>query len=247
MRLALVSDIHGNAVAFEAVLADLHQQAVDSIVCLGDVATLGPEPLRAIELVQALNCPCVQGNHEAALLNPQATQALSIGPHLVSTMDWCRQQLTAAHRAWFGAFAPTLTVPLDGTHHVLCFHGTPRSNTEIVLATTPPEELDTLFGDVTTPVLVGGHTHIQLLRQHRGRLLINSGSVCSAFMTPPIGTGAPTLLPRAEYAILTWANGAPSVEFRRVPFDLAEFLRRLDASTLPLKDWWRTEYTRNWQ
>ena len=70
MRVALISDIHGNDVALRAVLADIRRRGVDQIVCLGDVATLGPSPQRTVDLVVELNCPCIMGNHDAFLLEP---------------------------------------------------------------------------------------------------------------------------------------------------------------------------------
>lgn len=71
MRIALISDIHGNTVALDAVLASLEQRPVDRVVCLGDVATTGPQPREALAVLQALACPMVMGNTDAWLLNPE--------------------------------------------------------------------------------------------------------------------------------------------------------------------------------
>ena len=69
MRVALLSDIHGNLTAFEAVLADTQTASIDQVIFLGDAATLGPHANEVVELLRGLNCPCVLGNHESYQLN----------------------------------------------------------------------------------------------------------------------------------------------------------------------------------
>ncbi len=71
MRIALISDIHGNAVALDIVLDALKKQQVDSIICLGDVAASGPQPCQVIERLRAIGCPVVMGNTDDWLLQPQ--------------------------------------------------------------------------------------------------------------------------------------------------------------------------------
>ena len=69
MRVALISDIHGNEVALRAVLEEIESEGIEQIVCLGDVATLGPRPGRVIDLIEGLDCPCIMGNHDEFLLD----------------------------------------------------------------------------------------------------------------------------------------------------------------------------------
>ncbi|MBL8057115.1 MAG: metallophosphoesterase family protein [Anaerolineales bacterium] len=244
MRLALLSDIHGNAVALDAVLADLDRQAVDAILCLGDVATLGAQPRLVLDRLQALGCACVRGNHDDALLDLERATALHIGPPLHPTLQWCAEQLTDGDREWLRASQPTLRRPLGADADLLAFHGSPRSNVDLILAGTPPAALDEMLAGQSAAVLAGGHTHMQLLRQHHGRLLFNPGSVGCPFQTPPPSEAAPTLLPWAEYALLTWAAGAVHVDLRRVPYDLEAWIAALAASDLPLKGWWLGQYRR---
>lgn len=244
-RLALISDIHGNAFALEAVLADIKSQGVEAIICLGDVATLGPQPISVLERLIQLKCPYIFGNHEAALLEPATAEALNIPPHLHSSLEWCRQQLTTEHFDFLRAFAPTYTVALGPNAELLCFHGSPYSNIDLILAETPAAELDQLLAGHAATIFAGGHTHFQLLRQHRSQLVINPGSVGSAFLTPSLEANRPTLLPWAEYALVSWAEGVTSVDFRRVPFDVAGYLHVVEQTDLPLKTWLRQQYTRH--
>jgi predicted phosphodiesterase len=241
MRIALISDIHGMYVALEAVLADIQRQHVDQIICLGDVATLGPQPCEVIARLKALDCPCVMGNHEAFLLDGDLIYTSTSVPMVIESVDWCARQLATTEVEYVRSLQPVITVSLDSTATLLCFHGSPKSNIDIMLATTPAAELDTLLAGATATVMAGGHTHIQMLRQHKGLLLVNPGSVGKPFAEMPY-QGTPQLLPWAEYAIVHGRHGRVGVELRRVPMDLDALKQTILASTLPMREWLARQY-----
>ena len=108
MRLAFISDIHGHDTALEAVLNDLAGRQVDSIVCLGDVATIGPQPLPVIARLKSLGCAIITGNHDAALLDPASAPQLQIAPPLLPALEWCARQLAPDDIAYLQSFKPTL-------------------------------------------------------------------------------------------------------------------------------------------
>ncbi|WP_225158203.1 MULTISPECIES: metallophosphoesterase family protein [unclassified Bradyrhizobium] len=217
MPVALLSDIHGNDVALRAVLADIRRHGVDHIVCLGDVATFGPSPQRAVELRVESNCLCIMGKHDALLLEPKLMRAYTQAVPVIDAINWCREQLTRDSFDYFASFKPTAELPL-GLGSMLLYHGSPRSNVEDILATTPSEQLDTLFEERQAPVMAGGHTHLQMLRQHRGSLVLNVGSVGMPFKEY-VAAARPTILAHAEYAIVEEAGGVVSVTLYRVPLD----------------------------
>src|SRR3954471_11347311 len=99
VKVALVSDIHGNAVAFDAVLDDISDQEVDAVVCLGDVATLGPEPGEVLDRLRRLGCLCVRGNHDDYLLQPDLVDDHSEAPEIREAIDWAREELTSTDLA----------------------------------------------------------------------------------------------------------------------------------------------------
>lgn len=241
MRIALISDIHGNYTALEAVLRDIHEQKVDSIICLGDVSSLGPQPCEVLEKIHELNCPCVLGNHESAMLNPSKASDYHIAAHLHSTIEWGIGKLSAADLDYFRSLPKTLDFQLDAQHTLLCYHGSPQSNVDNLLPETPLDKLGKYLEGQTAHIMAGGHTHFQMLRQFEGRLVINPGSVGSAFLTPPLAP-RPMLLPWAEYGLVDCADHAIKVDLRRVAFDIQKFLRLLEKSNLPLKDWWQDQY-----
>lgn len=218
MRIALISDIHGNEVALEAVLADIAQHGADQVVCLGDVATLGPRPEAVLARLRDAGCLCILGNHDAFLLDPALIHTYTEAPIIVQAVDWCRSRLSAAELDFVRGFAPTRRLALDEGCELLLFHGSPRSHMEDLLATTSESKLDEALAGASATAMAGGHTHIQMLRQHRGILLVNPGSVGMPFKEYVAGR-TPTLLPHAEYALVEAKQGAISVLLRRVPVD----------------------------
>lgn len=241
-RLALIADIHGHDVALEAVLTDLQPYRVDAILCLGDVATIGPQPKQLLARLQATGCLCILGNHDAALLSPEHALAYQVAAPLLPTLHWCAAQLDQSDLDYLRSFKHSVTFPLGPDVNLLAFHGSPRSYTDLILPTISEEELEHLLADQTATILAGGHSHIQMMRQHRGKVVVNPGSVGSVFLRPPLANTTPTLLPWAEYALLTWINGVLSVELRRVPFDLKLFFEVVAESTIPIKSWWQQQY-----
>ena len=241
MRIALISDIHGNHVALKSVLQDIDRAAVDRVVCLGDVATLGPDPSSVVETLQAVGCECIMGNHDAFLLDPALIQGYTEAAIVVETVDWCRRQLSAAQLARLRSFQPRIELTLNAETTLLLFHGTPRSHMENLLATTPAEEVEQMLAGYSATVLAGGHTHIQMLRQHRGRLIVNVGSVGLPFREFVNGQ-APSLLHHAEYAIIEAHPSGISVDLRRVRLDRPALYAAVTASDIPLRAMLQAEY-----
>ena len=245
MRVALISDIHGNFVSLQAVLADLAQQQVDRVICLGDVATLGPQPHEVVARLRRLNCACIMGNHDTFVLKPHLLHTYMDAPWFAESIKWCIAQLSADDLAFVQAFKPTLTVKMDANTTMLCFHGSPHSNTDIILATTPAADVDKMLAGHQATVMAGGHTHVQMLRQHNGLIILNPGSVGMPFEQMPF-TGTPRILPQAEYAIVTWRNGVISADLRRVPIDLDAVKQAALDSELPEPDEWVKNWITKW-
>jgi len=220
MRIALISDIHANLQALKAVLEDIAAQGADQIIFLGDAATIGPYPKETLETLQALNCVCILGNHDATLLEPTQAAKFQIADSLLPTLDRTLGCLSESHFSFLRSFRPTYEVELQGRLTLLCFHASPRSNIEMVLSTTPEKTLTEILSGQSAEILAGGHTHIQMYRQHGEQVIINPGSVGSAFVEAYIPGGAnPRLLPWAEYAILRADKSGWSVDLRRVRYD----------------------------
>lgn len=233
IRVALVSDLHGNALAFEQVLSRIANQGVDQIICLGDVATLGPEPERVLELVHASGAVCILGNHDEFMLRPEVVASYTTIPVLIDAIDWCRAKLSTASLDLIRSFREGYELQLNERETLLAFHGTPSSNTIDLLATTVPDVVEDWISGYKGSVLVGGHTHLQMLRQHRGRLLVNPGSVGMPFKEYVAGA-APEVLPFAEYALVDADVTSVTVTFQRVALNKARLRESVLAVDYPL-------------
>lgn len=243
MRIALISDIHGNLPALKAALDDIRAQGVDQIVFLGDAATLGPHPTETLEFLDAWNCICIQGNHDAAMLDPAQATDFQITATLIPTLEWGRDLLSESDFDFLRSFLPTYELDLGHDIKILCYHGSPRSNTDMILSATDEQTLDGFFAGRTANLLTGGHTHIQMIRQRGEQVIINPGSVGNAFTKPYLpGSGTPILLPWAEYALVSVKKNGWSADLRRIRFDAQAVHRAVAASTNPSKEWWLAQY-----
>ena len=140
-RLALISDIYGNGVALDAVLADLARRDVADIVCLGDLAAGGPQPQEVLARLRELDCQAVRGNANGWLLEGLPPGRSNETRRLGEIMAWACARLAPADLDYLAALPSTLTITAENLS-LLWFHGSPRSDIEPLLATTPEAELD---------------------------------------------------------------------------------------------------------
>lgn len=244
MRIGLIADIHGNLVALDAVLAALARESPDQLVCLGDVAALGPQPREVLARLRELACPVVLGNVDAWLLDPPPFRADDPDRQLfLDLTQWCLSQLIPEDIASLRAFPPTITIPFGNAGQLLCAHGSPRSFDDVIAATTPDAEIARMLAGQRADVLAGGHTHTQLLRRHGDTVIVNPGSVG----LPGVNPGTPDLpLNRrvrwAEYAVLDLTDGHRRFDLRRMPLDLDAVFQAARASAMPHFDWWASKW-----
>src|SRR4051812_42405463 len=112
MRIAILSDVHGNCVGLDAALADLQQHPADQLVCLGDMIQGGPQPAEVVARLRSLDCPIVMGNADAWLLNEQATDAEPSTPQQLAVREWQLTRLSPDDCAFIECFQPTVDVDL---------------------------------------------------------------------------------------------------------------------------------------
>lgn len=247
MRIGVFSDMHGNYVAFEAVLDDLKQAGVDRLVCLGDAVQGGPQPAQVVARLRELACPVVMGNADDWMLTGKETGADLIAEERLRKMnavrEWSLAQLSAEDQAFIAGFQPTVTVELNAAQNLVCFHGSPASYDDLIFPTTPEEDFQKMLGAYAAHILTGGHTHMQQLRRIADSFFFNPGSVGLAYShQQPEGSFHTD--PWAEYAILTADGGKISLEFRRVPFDVSRLIDVYHASGRPHADEVIAQYTR---
>jgi predicted phosphodiesterase len=236
MRIALISDIHGNLFALDAVLRELEREQFDHLICLGDVAD-GPQPCEALERVRALGCPVIMGNWDAAFLRGMPDPTDEVSQKLADIGAFWADKLAPGHRAFVETFVPTLELPLDDGGQAVFFHGSPRSYDDWIFGGTPDPEVDAMLAGHEGSLMVGGHTHLQLVRRLESGMFVNPGSVGLPFQHWWPNTVV--IAPWAEYGLLEIAeDGRLRVDLRRTTYDVEALLALSRESGMPHAEWW---------
>lgn len=245
MRIALLADIHGNLVALETVLHELAQESIEQVICLGDVGALGPQPREVLARLRQLHCPVILGNTDAWLLAAPGAKT-SDSETLRAITAWCAEQLTEEDRSYLHTFSPLLKFPLDAGRTLLCYHGSPRSFDDVIASITLNAVVKQMLVGLAATVMVGGHTHIQMIRRYENAHLVNVGSVG----LPGVNAGSPELPSNrqvhwAEYGVLSIEAGRLSIDLRRTPLDMHAVLRAGTNSGMPHVEWWLQKWENN--
>jgi predicted phosphodiesterase len=237
-RIAVFSDIHGNAFAFDVMLADLRRDQVDSMVCLGDAIQGGAQPAQVVARLRELACPVVMGNADAWMLTGEETGSEAIAPERLVKMQairhWSLAQLSSEDKAFIRQFQPTVEIPLESDRNLLCFHGSPASFDDVILPTTSEEDFNKYLASYVPHMMTGGHTHIQQIRRIKATdsFYFNPGSVGFAYShQQPEGSFHADAW--AEYAIFSYENGRCSLDLRRIPYDAQSVIEIYRSSGRP--------------
>jgi diadenosine tetraphosphatase ApaH/serine/threonine PP2A family protein phosphatase len=229
MRIAVLSDIHANLRAFQAVLADIDETGADAIWCLGDIVGYGPSPNECCALARERATVSLCGNHDLGVIG--ALDLGSFSGEAGIAARWTQEQLAPEHRGWLASLTPSATV--DGAE---LFHASPRDPVwEYVLSDYTAEQALLL---TTAQLVLVGHSHVALaLHEDSGGV---DGGLAPAGTEVELG-GARRLLnpgsvgqprdgdPRAAWLLLDGGRAA----FRRVDYDVAAVQAEILAAGLP--------------
>ncbi len=208
MQVGVISDVHGNKVALEAVLGDMPD--VDALVCAGDIVGYNPWHAACVETVKERSIPTVSGNHDRAVAGDGSFGFNSMAG---AGVRHAREQLSDDQLAWLAALPETRRL-FDGRVRVV--HGHPENPDRY----TYPAEFDpALLGE--EEVLILGHTHVQHHERYADGVVVNPGSVGQ----PRDGD------PRAAYALLDLDTLA--VTEHRVEYDVGQVVDAVEAAGLP--------------
>ena len=246
MKIAAVSDIHGNLFALDAVLADIDRRGVDLIVNLGDMLSGPLLPRETADRLMALYLPTVRGNHERQVLAPDPDSMGESDRHAF-------EAITESQRGWLAALPPVMCVAQD----VFLCHATPDNDvdcyledlTDGELRPAPLSRIEQRTGTCDASLILCGHSHIpRLSRLASGQVIVNPGSVgIQAYEghhpsphVVEIGS------PHARYAIAERTARGWKVDFAAVPYDWDRASRL--AAQRERQDWaraLRTGFVRN--
>ena len=218
-RVALIADVHGNAVALAAVLHDLEGVQPDAVIHCGDL-TWGPMPNETADLLEGLGVLYVRGNADRAVVEI-AERLHDPAASATERERWMVEQHGSELRRALGAFPTAVEVTVDALGDVLCCHGSPRSDEELLTSATSESRLAEATTGVAADVVVSAHTHVAFERRALDRTFVNPGSVGMPYEGRP---GA------------YWAVLGPGIEHRRTEYDLDEAERCYRLSGDPLTD-----------
>ncbi|MGD0802626.1 MAG: metallophosphoesterase family protein [Candidatus Bathyarchaeia archaeon] len=218
MKILVVSDIHSNLVALEAVLEDAGHW--DAAISAGDIVGYGPNPEECIDRLYFKGFRCVLGNHDNAVatietdwFNDDAQDAIKIN----------RSKLTLASLRWLGRLPIELKLELDG-YKISVYHGSPTEPlTSYIYPDSAKTQAENLLSLTGSDILILGHTHVPYMIENDSHLMLNPGSVGQ----PRDGD------PRASYILLE--TEPLRVEHRRVEYNIDVTAEAIDALGLPHK------------
>ncbi len=173
MKLLIISDIHGNKEALDAVLEVEH----DAVVCLGDLVDYGPAPAECIDLIRQAGIRTIMGNHDNAVANRVDCECGDAYKHLsVATREYTWKQLDDSHIEYLKGLRADMDMTFKDT--IVHFaHGSPRSMYEYIRPETPDDEILEMIQNMHADVIVIGHSHVPFIREVGGVTIINPGSV----------------------------------------------------------------------
>jgi predicted phosphodiesterase len=228
MLVAVVSDIHGNLTAFEAILADLRRRSPDLVLHGGDLADPGSSPIQVVDRIRDLGWQGVMGNTDEMLVQPssledfasQSSAPAALWSAIRRIAQATRSELGVERHAWLSELPRVITKP-----GFALVHASPESCWHSPAAEATDAELETTYGSLGMPIVAFGHTHRPAIRKMTGplRQLINTGSVGLPYDGDP----------RASYLLLD--GTIPSI--RRVEYSIEKELKALSSCGLPGAEW----------
>lgn len=219
MRIAVVSDIHSNLDAFQAVIANLPSH--DALLFLGDLVGYGPEPNEVVEQLRQMHpTAALMGNHDHAVVTGDTS---GFNPHAEVAVKWTRQHVTQQTLDYLSNLHPSAEVSL-GACRLSIFHGSPNDPLdEYVFPGISDQQARRIIQKAGSPLVLLGHTHIPMLHSFGKEMLANPGSVGQ----PRDGD------PRAAFALLTVSDGKCSFEVKRVEYDVDSVAKKMHRVGLP--------------
>jgi putative phosphoesterase len=225
-RLAIVSDIHGNLVALEAVIADINAHSPDLIVHGGDLAVIGPRPAEVIDRIRDLGWPGVLGNTDEILFDPSQAEQQRRAPQLHGWLQtlfealtpWARDRLGEKRLNWIGELPRAWR-----QDQILLVHAGVDDLWRAPMPDAPDDELRRAYGDKDAGLVIYGHIHRPYVRKVEGLMVANSGSVALPYDGDP----------RPSYLLID--DGVPEVH--RVEYDLDHAASDAVRASFPLAGW----------
>jgi len=234
-KFAVISDLHANLEALQTVLAEIEQQGIEDIVCLGDIVGYGADPAACVKIIREREIICIQGNHDRQMAGEieEGTR-----DYAIEALMWTREQLSDEDIQYLLGLPESL--PLAGSF--LFCHGSPRDRDEYIvhiggmkanlqfLRESHPEVLVCFFGHTHLPSIIGGDLAVQDLTETETFRLDRTAT----YLINPGGVGQPRdKCPKASFVIFD--REAWTITFNRLEYDVESARRKIMDADLPRK------------
>ncbi len=227
MKLAFISDIHGNAIALDAVLVDIKKRVIDQIIVLGDICYRGLEPKRSLDVVRSLNTNVIKGNADEWIVRgiKEGEVPEDVRPMMSKEHDWSVSKLDDKSVEYLKNLPEELTLKFDSIK-IHAFHATPASLFNVV---QPDESDEKVYEKLITndaDIFIYGHIHRPFVRFINGKCVVNTGSVGLPFDG----------LNKASYAVIEINEGNCDISIARVNYDVNKVIKQFEKSDYPNKE-----------
>ncbi len=220
MKIAVISDIHGNLYALMRALEDIEDQKADTIICLGDLVGYGPHPNEVVAMIKRRNIICLKGNYDASVVDENYTFIRENSINSFS-LPWAVGELRAANRFYLNSLPNSITLEFEGKK-ILFVHGSPNKINEYMLE--DGDNTSEIMKNLKEDVLVCAHTHIPSIKQFGDKLFVNDGSIGK----PKIGRPNPT------YCILDIEKNRPiKAEIREISYEVKRIIKDMTMLKFP--------------
>lgn len=222
MRIAILSDIHGNYSALEAVVRDFDRTRPDRIINLGDLIFGGPQPVACLKMLEEIGAVSVRGNTDDFFAPGATLPVPALQPYMDFILRSCGDiDLSALSRLPFSHTEPT------PGGDILCFHASPRSNEEYLLPWTEKEVPGILDAVTASTVACGHQRRAYQFRTDSGHLILSTGSVGLPYDGDP----------RSAYTLVEFNGADLYATSIRIAYDIQETLRAAEAAGHPDVAW----------
>ena len=220
MKIAIISDIHSNLYALMEVLADIDNEKVSQIICLGDLVGYGCHPNEVIALIKQRDILCLKGNYDASVVDNAYSYIRNTDLNSFS-LPWTYEELRASNRFYLSSLPETMTLEFEGKK-IKFVHGSPLKINEYL--TEDNQNIDEIMANLEEDALVCAHTHIPYIKQFGSKLLVNDGSVGK----PKNGQ------PDATYALLEIEKDQPiKAKIKNVPYEFTKIMKDMTMKRFP--------------
>ena len=231
MKIAIISDIHGNLIALERVLKDIKEKGIEQIYCLGDLVDYAPWDNEVIACIRDENIPCIMGNHDERIAFNQAVTSFDYltqeeNNWRAQAVAYAKRTITDDNKRWLSElpFHFELTYRLSGVYRrVLLLHATPDSNKAYIYEKDYKSDLIAYLDERGADAIVMGHTHLPYVQQVSGKLIVNSGAVGRSREEDRT----------ASYVILEISDTGILAEIRRLNYPIEKVVEAIYNSEIP--------------